>query len=156
VLLLDVRPKSAFDAEHLSCAVHFHPTCLQRFALLSAGMSQPRAERLAAALTLGMMWMESRDVQNLIPCQVVQGPSRAATLWDGLALGRLQAHMDTVTSFASDGSSKSNPLELRNQDLPRFTDQPSKKLLFHYFSTQTCQEQANRPCEVSARNMDES
>ena len=30
VLLLDVRPKAAFDAEHLPQALHFYPPCLQR------------------------------------------------------------------------------------------------------------------------------
>ena len=55
VMLLDVRPKAAFDTEHLSCAVHFYPSCLQRFALLSAGLRQPKTERLAAALYLGKL-----------------------------------------------------------------------------------------------------
>ncbi|CAJ1452796.1 unnamed protein product [Effrenium voratum] len=52
VLLLDVRPKAAFDAEHLPQALHFYPPCLQRLALVSSGSQ--RAERLAAALKQAM------------------------------------------------------------------------------------------------------
>ena len=154
MLLLDVRPKSAFDAEHLSCAVHFHPTCLQRFTLLSAGMSQPRAERLAAALTLGMMWMESRDVQNLIPCQVVQGPSRAATLWDWSCFGTPpgpHGYCDQLR-FRREH-------QIHGNCGTKIFHVLQTSLLKNYcsiFSTQTCQEQANCPCEVSTRNMDES
>ncbi|CAE7527688.1 TBC1D23 [Symbiodinium natans] len=51
LLLLDVRPRNAYDAEHLPNALHFHPPSLQRLAQVSAGMSRPRAERLAAALS---------------------------------------------------------------------------------------------------------
>ncbi|CAE7641553.1 Tbc1d23 [Symbiodinium pilosum] len=51
LLLLDVRPRAAYEADHLPNALHFHPPCLQRLAQVSAGMSQSRAERLASALS---------------------------------------------------------------------------------------------------------
>lgn len=51
LLLLDVRPRAAYEAEHLPHALHFHPPSLQRLAQVSAGMNRPRAERLAAALS---------------------------------------------------------------------------------------------------------
>ena len=52
ILLLDVRPQSAFEAEHLAHALHFHPVCLQRLAQSTTGH---RAERLAAALKQAMV-----------------------------------------------------------------------------------------------------
>eukprot|EP00434_Breviolum_minutum_P034852 symbB.v1.2.030850.t4/scaffold3518.1/size54960/1 len=83
VMLLDVRPKAAFDTEHLSCAVHFYPSCLQRFALLSAGLSQPKTERLAAALKQAVL-----DVGDLV-LRKDSTPSAAggATPVDATALG---------------------------------------------------------------------
>ncbi|CAK9074120.1 TBC1 domain family member 23, partial [Durusdinium trenchii] len=91
VLLLDVRPRSAFDAEHLPHAVHFHPPCLARLAQATNG-SRRSAERLAQALKQAMV--EVGDLvlrKDSTPTMAAEDDGLGAEVFQSLQLAASEA-----------------------------------------------------------------